>query len=109
MGQHGRPLIVAQQHSVCLRNPSAILLRTCKERLHVRALHTGEVRDLSTALPACMQGKMTKNVERELLNHSMLIHPHVVRFEECFLTDKHLAIVMEYAAGGNLFTHVTAK
>ncbi|CAK0785491.1 hypothetical protein CVIRNUC_008700 [Coccomyxa viridis] len=55
------------------------------------------------------EGKMTKNVERELLNHSMLIHPHVVRFEECFLTDKHLAIVMEYAAGGNLFTHVTAN
>ena len=47
---------------------------------------------------------MTKNVERELLNHSMLIHPNVVRFEECFLTDKHLAIVMEYAAGGNLIT-----
>lgn len=57
----------------------------------------------------CLQGKMTKNVERELLNHSMLIHPHVVRFEECFLTDKYLAIVMEYAAGGNLFTHVTAR
>ena len=57
----------------------------------------------------CLQGKMTKNVERELLNHSMLIHPHVVRFEECFLTDKHLAIVMEYAAGGTLFTHVTAR
>ena len=57
----------------------------------------------------CLQGKMTKNVERELLNHSMLIHPHVVRFEESFLTDKHLAIVMEYAAGGTLFTHVTAR
>lgn len=56
-----------------------------------------------------MQGKMTKNVERELLNHSMLVHPHVVRFEECFLTDKYLAIVMEYAAGGTLFTHVTAR
>ncbi len=52
---------------------------------------------------------MTKNVERELMNHSRLIHPHIVRFYECFLTDKHLAIVMEYAAGGSLYSHVTAK
>ena len=52
---------------------------------------------------------MTKNVERELLEYFRLIHPHVTRFEESFLTDKHLAIVMEYAAGSNLFTHVTAR
>jgi serine/threonine protein kinase len=56
-----------------------------------------------------LQEKMTKNVERELLNHSRLMHPHIVRFHECFLTDKHLAIVMEYAAGGTLYRHVTAK
>ena len=43
------------------------------------------------------------------MNHSRLIHPHIVRFHECFLTDKHLAIVMEYAAGGSLYSHVTAK
>ncbi len=55
------------------------------------------------------QGKITKNVEREILNHSILIHPHVVRFEECFLTEKYLAIAMEYAAGGNMYSHVTAK
>ena len=57
----------------------------------------------------CLQDKMTKNVERELMNHSKLIHPHIVRFYECFLTEKHLAIVMEYAAGGSLYSHVTAK
>ena len=56
-----------------------------------------------------LQDKMTKNVERELMNHSKLIHPHIVRFYECFLTEKHLAIVMEYAAGGSLYSHVTAK
>lgn len=59
--------------------------------------------------PANMQDRMTKNVERELMNHSRLIHPHIVRFHECFLTAKHLAIVMEYAAGGSLYGHVTAK
>ncbi|KAK9841508.1 hypothetical protein WJX74_006958 [Apatococcus lobatus] len=40
--------------------------------------------------------KLTKNVEREIINHSLLSHPHVIRFRECFLTTKHLAIVMEY-------------
>ena len=54
------------------------------------------------------QGKITKNVEREILNHSLLIHPHVVRFYECFLTPKHLAIAMEYAAGGTMYNLVTA-
>jgi serine/threonine protein kinase len=61
------------------------------------------------SLFSCAQGKITKNVEREILNHSILIHPHVVRFEECFLTEKYLAIAMEYAAGGNMYSHVTAK
>ncbi|CAL8464979.1 g4514 [Coccomyxa elongata] len=56
-----------------------------------------------------LKGKITKNVEREILNHSILIHPHVVRFEECFLTEKYLAIAMEYAAGGNMYSHVTAN
>ncbi|CAL5229102.1 g12364 [Coccomyxa viridis] len=56
-----------------------------------------------------LEDRMTKNVERELMNHSRLIHPHIVRFYECFLTDKHLAIVMEYAAGGSLYSHVTAN
>jgi serine/threonine-protein kinase SRK2 len=56
-----------------------------------------------------LQGKITKNVEREILNHSLLIHPHVVHFEECFLTKTYLAIAMEYAAGGNMYSHVTAK
>ena len=55
-----------------------------------------------------LQGKITKNVEREILNHSQLIHPHVVRFYECFLTPKHLAIAMEYAAGGTMYNLVTA-
>jgi serine/threonine-protein kinase SRK2 len=56
-----------------------------------------------------LQGKITKNVEREILNHSLLIHPHVVRFEECFLTPKYLAIAMEYAEGGTMYSHVTSK
>ena len=53
--------------------------------------------------------KLTRNVEREIINHSSLSHPHIVHFVECFLTARHLAIVMEYCAGGNMWQYVAAK
>ena len=52
---------------------------------------------------------MHLQVEREIINHSCLIHPHIVRFRECFLTPKYLGIAMEYAAGGDLYKFVAAK
>ena len=55
------------------------------------------------------QDKITKNVERELLNHCTLIHPHIVRFRECFLTAKYLAIAMDYAAGGDMYKYVLSR
>lgn len=53
--------------------------------------------------------KVTKYVEREILNHRQLVHPHIVQFKEVFLTPRHLGIVMEYAAGGDMFEYVVAK
>lgn len=53
--------------------------------------------------------KITKYVERELINHSHLLHPHIVQFREVFLTRDHLAIAMEYADGGDMFQHVTKR
>lgn len=48
-----------------------------------------------------------RGVVREVLNHRLLVaHPHIVRFREAFLTPRHLAIVMEYAAGGDMFEYV---
>jgi serine/threonine protein kinase len=76
--------------------------------------------------------EVSKYVEREILNHKRLIHPHIVQLKEVpcsrvsqasknpcragksrpqpaaahaqvFLTNNHLAIAMEYAAGGNLY------
>lgn len=50
--------------------------------------------------------KITKHVEREIINHSNFCHPHVVQFKEVFLTAQFLAIAMEFAPGGDLFHFV---
>ncbi|KAG1660341.1 hypothetical protein FOA52_014394 [Chlamydomonas sp. UWO 241] len=50
--------------------------------------------------------RVDKNVEREILNHRMLNHPNIISFKEVFLTPTHLGIVMEYAAGGELFERI---
>lgn len=45
-------------------------------------------------------------VEREILNHRMLIHPHVIRFREVVVTPRSLCIVLDYATAGELFQYV---
>lgn len=50
--------------------------------------------------------KIDEHVKREIMNHRSLRHPHIVRFKEVLLTPTHLAIVMEYAAGGELFERI---
>ncbi|XP_021897622.1 serine/threonine-protein kinase SAPK2 [Carica papaya] len=47
--------------------------------------------------------KIDEHVQREIMNHRSLKHPNIIRFKEVLLTPTHLAIVMEYAAGGELF------
>ncbi|KAK8472591.1 hypothetical protein PHAVU_002G249300 [Phaseolus vulgaris] len=49
---------------------------------------------------------INEKVEREIINHRSLRHPNIVQFIEVALTPTHLAIVMEYAAGGELFYQV---
>ena len=51
------------------------------------------------------RNRIDRNVEREIINHSMLEHPHIIQFRLCFLTDKYLAIAMEYADGDNLLRY----
>eukprot|EP00740_Mantoniella_antarctica_P017554 CAMPEP_0181366578 /NCGR_PEP_ID=MMETSP1106-20121128/10778_1 /TAXON_ID=81844 /ORGANISM="Mantoniella antarctica, Strain SL-175" /LENGTH=229 /DNA_ID=CAMNT_0023481935 /DNA_START=90 /DNA_END=779 /DNA_ORIENTATION=+ len=53
--------------------------------------------------------KIDDNVKRELVNHRLLDHPNVIRFVEVLLTQDHIAIVMEYAAGGELFDRIVGK
>ncbi|VFQ81772.1 unnamed protein product [Cuscuta campestris] len=50
--------------------------------------------------------KIDENVAREIINHRSLQHPNIIRFKEVVLTPTHLAIVMEYAAGGELFERI---
>ncbi|XP_077213335.1 serine/threonine-protein kinase SAPK2-like [Tasmannia lanceolata] len=50
--------------------------------------------------------KIDENVKREIINHRSLRHPNIIRFKEVLLTPTHLAIVMEYAAGGELFERI---
>ncbi|WOK93345.1 serine/threonine-protein kinase SAPK2 isoform X2 [Canna indica] len=50
--------------------------------------------------------KIDEHVQREIMNHRSLKHPNIVRFKEVLLTPTHLAIVMEYAAGGELFARI---
>nr|CAE03037.3 OSJNBa0084A10.12 [Oryza sativa Japonica Group] len=47
-----------------------------------------------------------ENVAREIINHRSLRHPNIIRFKEVVVTPTHLAIVMEYAAGGELFDRI---
>eukprot|EP01023_Acetabularia_acetabulum_P053797 TRINITY_DN6035_c0_g2_i1.p1 TRINITY_DN6035_c0_g2~~TRINITY_DN6035_c0_g2_i1.p1 ORF type:complete len:347 (+),score=61.00 TRINITY_DN6035_c0_g2_i1:322-1362(+) len=70
--------------------------KTTKEKVAVKFIQRGEEH-------------VTKYVDRELLNHRILIHPHVVQFKEAFVTDEYLCIVMEYAAGGDLFDYVVKR
>ncbi|KAA8547228.1 hypothetical protein F0562_003908 [Nyssa sinensis] len=51
--------------------------------------------------------KIDGNVQREIINHRSLRHPNIVRFKEVKLTPTHLAIVMEYASGGELFERIS--
>ncbi|CAF1788640.1 BnaC09g47390D [Brassica napus] len=63
--------------------------------------------------------KIDENVAREIINHRSLKHPNIIRFKEAsfsffffnwdflvILTPTHLAIVMEYASGGELFERI---
>ncbi|KFK30567.1 hypothetical protein AALP_AA7G278600 [Arabis alpina] len=50
--------------------------------------------------------KIDEHVQREIINHRDLKHQNIIRFKEVFVTPTHLAIVMEYAAGGELFERI---
>jgi serine/threonine-protein kinase SRK2 len=48
-------------------------------------------------LPRCMAANL--QLERELLTHSSLRHPHIVRFQQVFLSPHNCNLVLEYVPG----------
>ena len=52
---------------------------------------------------------LNKYHAREIVYHASMVHPHVVAFREVFLTEEHLAVVMEYVNGGNMFQYVKRR
>jgi len=46
---------------------------------------------------------------RELVNHRRIRHPHVIKFKKAVLTPTHIAIIMEYAGGGEVFSLVLQR
>ncbi|XP_074263065.1 serine/threonine-protein kinase SAPK2-like isoform X2 [Silene latifolia] len=54
-----------------------------------------------------MMVQIDEHVQREIMNHSTLKHPNIIKFKEVLLTPTHLGIVMEYAAGGELFERIS--
>lgn len=74
------------------------------------ALDKSTVPEQQVAIKFIERGeKVTKYVEREILNHRVLMHPHIVQFKEVFLTPRYLAIAMEFVAGGDMFEYVVRK
>lgn len=67
-----------------------------------RCLEEKNLQEIAIKFIARDRSKIDRNVEREIINHSMLLHPHIIQFQLCFLTDKYLAIAMEYAGGEDL-------
>jgi len=54
-------------------------------------------------------GAKMRNLEREVLNHRALHHPHIIEYKKCFAVPGYLVIVMEHANGGDLFDFVASR
>ncbi|GJM92434.1 hypothetical protein PR202_ga08908 [Eleusine coracana subsp. coracana] len=71
-----------------------------------RLMRNRETREL-VAVKCIERGhRIDENVYREIINHQSLRHPNIIRFKEVILTPRHLMIVMEFAAGGELFDRI---
>ena len=60
-------------------------------------------------LAPCRGPKIDKNIDREIHIHSTIgMHPHIIHFHRAVLTPTHLCLIMEHAAGGELFDRINA-
>ncbi|KHN48096.1 serine/threonine-protein kinase SAPK7-like [Glycine soja] len=73
----------------------------------VRLMRCKETKDLVAVKYIPREDRIIdEKVAREIINLRSLRHPNIVQFKEVALTPTHLAIVMEYAAGGELYNRV---
>ena len=53
---------------------------------------------------------MKNYVIRDLSEHAKCgTHPNVIQYLKCFHTDKHLGVVTQFAAGGDLMSVISAR
>lgn len=71
------------------------------------AIDTAKCRHV--ALKFVAGGSKMRNLEREVLNHRALHHPHIIEYKKCFAVPGYLVIVMEHANGGDLFEFVSER
>lgn len=62
-----------------------------------------------SASPQSPNPQIDDTVRREIQTHRRIYHTHIIAFKEAFLLPEHLAIVMEYASGGDMFNYVTTR
>lgn len=65
--------------------------------------------DRLVAIKYLPRSRVTVYVERELMTHRIMWHPHVIKLYEVFLTSTHLAVVMEYAECGDMYDYVSRR
>ncbi|KAK9861789.1 hypothetical protein WJX84_008407 [Apatococcus fuscideae] len=66
------------------------------------------------AITFLARGDYCKDLRAQITNHVMLtidapVHPHIIEAKEVYLTPRFLAVVLEYAPGGDLFKYVNAR
>ncbi|CAI0430717.1 unnamed protein product, partial [Linum tenue] len=93
------------------RRHSVDVLREIEHIRHSIAELGVDFGDISSKGGTDFRYLIDENVAREIINHRSLRHHNIIRFKEAIslqvvLTPSHLAIVMEYAAGGELFERI---
>ncbi|KAJ3336813.1 hypothetical protein HDU93_002128 [Gonapodya sp. JEL0774] len=56
-----------------------------------------------------LAGAKREKLMREIALLKTALHPHIVKLFDIIETERHVGLVMEYAAGGELFEHILAR
>ncbi|KAI3441419.1 uncharacterized protein J3R85_002326 [Psidium guajava] len=71
-----------------------------------RLMHHKDTQELIAMKYIGRGHKIDENMAKEIINHRSLRHPNIIRVKEVVLMPTHLAIVMEYTTGGELFNRI---